>query len=48
MTFEQAINLGGCVCKEEKGSLTVYADKITRAETHTASGKEAHERLHGL
>ncbi len=33
MTFKQAIDLGGCVRKGEKGSLSVYADSITRTET---------------
>jgi antirestriction protein ArdC len=32
MTFKQAIELGGCVRKGEKGSPVVYADKIIRTE----------------
>ncbi|MFO1154814.1 MAG: zincin-like metallopeptidase domain-containing protein [Rhodospirillales bacterium] len=32
MTFRQAKQLGACVRKGEKGSLVVYADKITRTE----------------
>jgi antirestriction protein ArdC len=32
MTFKQAIELGGCVRKGEKGSPVVYADKIVRTE----------------
>lgn len=32
MTFRQANQLGACVRKGEKGSLVVYADKITRTE----------------
>lgn len=41
MTFKQAIDLGGCVRKGEKGSLTVYADTITRTETDTKTGEES-------
>ena len=41
MTFKQAIDLGGGVRKGEKGSLTVYADKITRTETDAATGEES-------
>ena len=33
MTFKQALELGAHVRKGEKGSLVVYADKITRTET---------------
>lgn len=33
MTFDQAKDLGAHVRKDEKGSLVVYANKITRAET---------------
>src|SRR6185437_11518155 len=33
MTFRQALELGGHVKKGEHGSLVVYADKFTRAET---------------
>jgi hypothetical protein len=40
MAYLQAIDLGGCVRKGEKGSLTVYADKITRTETDSTSGEE--------
>jgi antirestriction protein ArdC len=46
MTYLQAIDLGGCVRKGEKGSLTVYADKITRTETDSASGEEADRDIH--
>jgi antirestriction protein ArdC len=46
MTFKQAIDLGGCVRKGEKGSLTVYADTITRTETGRASGEEADRDIH--
>jgi antirestriction protein ArdC len=46
MTFKQAIDLGGCVRKGEKGSLTVYADTITRTETDSTSGEEADREIH--
>jgi antirestriction protein ArdC len=54
MTFKQALDLGGCVRKGEKGSLTVYADTITRTGLDAATGEESpqenplHEGLHGL
>ena len=34
LTFKQALELGGCVRKGEKGELVVYADRIIRAETN--------------
>lgn len=34
LTYKQAAELGGQVRKGEKGSLVVYADKITRTETN--------------
>ena len=40
MTFKQAIELKACVRKGEKGSLVVYADKITRTDTDAATGEE--------
>lgn len=46
MTFKQAIDLGGCVRKGEKGSLTVYADKITRTEIDSATGEESPTEIH--
>jgi antirestriction protein ArdC len=46
MTFKQAIDLGGCVRKGEKGSLVVYADSITRTETDTATGEERESDIH--
>ena len=46
ITFKQALDLGGCVRKGEKGSLTVYADTITRTETDSASGEEATSEIH--
>ena len=39
MTFRQALDLGGAVRKGEKGSLTVYANTLTRTETDAASGE---------
>lgn len=41
MTFKQAIELKACVRKSEKGSLVVYADKITRTETDADTGEES-------
>lgn len=46
MTFKQAIDLGGGVRKGEKGSLTVYADAITRVETDAATGEETATAVH--
>lgn len=46
MTFKQAVDLGGCVRKGEKGSLTVYADKITRAEVDEQTGEESPLDIH--
>lgn len=48
MTFKQAIDLGGGVRKGEKGSLTVYADSITRKETDAATGEESANEIHFL
>jgi len=45
MTFKQALDLGGCVRKGEKGSLTVYADSIRRAETDAVTGEESETRI---
>lgn len=41
MTYRQAQALGANVRKGEKGSLVVYADKITRTETDAKSGEES-------
>jgi antirestriction protein ArdC len=41
MTFKQASELKANVRKGEHGSLVVYADKITRTETDTATGEES-------
>ena len=46
MTFKQAINLGGGVRKGEKGSLTVYADTLTRKGTDEATGEETENAVH--
>lgn len=40
-TFKQALDLGAHVRKGEKGSLVVYADRITRTETDAATGEES-------
>jgi antirestriction protein ArdC len=41
MTFKQALELKAHVRKGERGSLVVYADKIIRAETDTATGESS-------
>jgi antirestriction protein ArdC len=41
MTFKQALDLKANVRKGEHGSLVVYADKIIRTETDSATGEEA-------
>jgi antirestriction protein ArdC len=41
MTFKQALELQASVRKGEHGSLVVYADKIIRTETDSATGEEA-------
>jgi antirestriction protein ArdC len=48
MTFKQAIDLGGGVRKGEKGSLTVYADSISRTETDATTGEESERAIHYL
>jgi antirestriction protein ArdC len=40
MTFKQALELNACVKKGEKGSLVVYASKVTRTEIDGDSGNE--------
>ena len=40
MTFKQALELNAHVKKGEKGSLVVYASKVTRTETDSDSGEE--------
>jgi antirestriction protein ArdC len=46
MTYLQALDLGGAVRKGEKGSLTVYADTMTRKETDTRTGEETEADIH--
>jgi antirestriction protein ArdC len=46
MTFKQALALGANVRKGEKGSLVVYADKITRTETDTDTAEESVRDIH--
>ncbi len=45
MTFKQALDLKANVRKGEHGSLVVYADKIIRTETDTATGEEAERAI---
>jgi antirestriction protein ArdC len=45
MTFKQAIELGGCVRKGEKGSPVVYANTMSRTETDEATGDEAERTI---
>ncbi len=45
MTFKQAVDLKANVRKGEHGSLVVYADKIIRTETDTATGEEAERTI---
>ena len=45
MTFRQALELGAHVRKGEKGSLVVYANKITRTETDEATGDEVEHEI---
>ncbi len=40
LTFKQALALGACVRKGEKGSLVVYASSFSRSETDEATGEE--------
>ena len=46
MTFKQALDLGAGVRKGEKGSLTVYADSVSRTETDAESGEERERDIH--
>jgi len=45
MTFKQALGLGAHVRKGERGSLVVYADKLTRTETNEATGEESERAI---
>jgi antirestriction protein ArdC len=45
MTFRQALALKANVRKGEHGSLVVYADKITRTETDSATGEDTEREI---
>ena len=45
MTFRQALELSAHVRKGEQGSLVVYADRLTRAETDADSGEETERSI---
>jgi antirestriction protein ArdC len=45
MTFRQALELKANVRKGEHGSLVVYADKITRTETDSATGEDTEREI---
>ncbi|MCZ7641539.1 MAG: zincin-like metallopeptidase domain-containing protein [Pseudorhodoplanes sp.] len=45
LTFRQALELNAHVKKGEKGSLVVYASKITRTETEEGSGNEIEREI---
>jgi antirestriction protein ArdC len=45
MTFRQALALNANVRKGEHGSLVVYADKITRTETDSATGEDTEREI---
>jgi antirestriction protein ArdC len=45
LTFRQALELNAHVKKGEKGSLVVYASKITRTETEDGSGNEVEREI---
>jgi antirestriction protein ArdC len=46
MTFKQAMVIGGCVRRGEKGSLVVYANSITRTETDNETNEETATQIH--
>jgi antirestriction protein ArdC len=48
MTFKQALELGANVRKGEKGSLVVYANKITRTEIDAETSEESARDIHYL
>ena len=48
MTFKQAQAHGAFVRKGEKGSLVVYADKITRTDKDEDTGEESERQIHFL
>lgn len=45
MTFKQAIELGGCVRKGEKGSPVVYANTLVRTETDPETGEDQDQAI---
>ncbi|TXM96395.1 DUF1738 domain-containing protein [Methylobacterium sp. WL64] len=45
MTFKQAIELGACVRKGEKGTTVVYAGAINRTGTDEATGEDTEQRI---
>ena len=45
MTLKQALELNAHVRKGEQGSLVVYADRLTRAETDAATGEETERSI---
>lgn len=45
MTFKQALELNAHVRKGERGSLVVYADRITRKETDADTGEETERAI---
>lgn len=45
MTFKQALALGGCVRKGEKGAPVVYASAINRTETDERTGEDVERNI---
>jgi antirestriction protein ArdC len=45
MTFKQALELGAGVRKGERGSLVVYASKLSRTETDAETGEESERAI---
>jgi antirestriction protein ArdC len=45
MTFRQAAELGGHVCKGERGSVVVYASKLSRSETDPDTGEDSSREI---
>ena len=45
MTFKQALSLGGCVRKGEKGAPVVYASAINRTETDERTGEDVERNI---
>ena len=44
MTFKQALELGGCVRKGEKGAPVVFASTLSRTEIDEATGKNKRDK----